>query len=135
MSKLYLEIFDPERKKTFEKLSSFSSAGFLAGGTALALQLGHRKSLDFDIFLPKPISRRFVKKVIAVFGKTITTRVSTGDLLLIKTAQNIEIHFVYIWYKQISPTVKTNSLDLARKPIGMLRVKSPILAFILLLRR
>ncbi|MBI1883804.1 MAG: nucleotidyl transferase AbiEii/AbiGii toxin family protein [Chlamydiae bacterium] len=29
---------------------------YLAGGTALALQLGHRISVDFDFFTPKPFN-------------------------------------------------------------------------------
>ncbi len=28
---------------------------YLAGGTALALQLGHRQSVDFDFFTQKPL--------------------------------------------------------------------------------
>lgn len=113
MSELYLEILDHERKKAWGKLSVFSKYGILAGGTALAFQLGHRKSFDFDIFLPKPISRQFYKKVLNVFGKNIITRVSTGDILLIKTPENIEIHFVYVWHLNLFPTIKTNSLDLS----------------------
>lgn len=113
MSKLYLEIFDPERKRVFEKLAFFNKNGILAGGTALALQLGHRYSLDFDIFLPNLISRQFFRKVVRVFGKNITTRISTNDLLLIKTAENIEVHFVYLEYKNLFPPVETNSINLA----------------------
>jgi len=39
MSKIYPEIFDQERKETFQKLKTFGSKSYLAGGTALALQL------------------------------------------------------------------------------------------------
>ena len=35
---------------------------YLAGGTAAALQIGHRISVDFDFFTPNnAISRQFVK--------------------------------------------------------------------------
>ena len=33
--------------------SSIVQDGYLAGGTALALQMGHRQSVDFDFFLRK----------------------------------------------------------------------------------
>ena len=113
MSKLYLEILDPERKKIFKKLSSFKKDGVLAGGTGLALQIGHRKSFDFDIFLPKPIPKRFFRKVVEVFGGNLETRVSTGDILLVKTPEDVEIHFVYVWYKGLFEPVKTSSLKLS----------------------
>lgn len=112
MLKLCQEILDPKRKRVWQELSALKKYGVLAGGTALAFQLGHRKSFDFDLFLPKPISRQFYKKVLDIFGKNIITRVSTGDILLIKTTENIDIHFVYVWYKNIYPTIKTDSLDL-----------------------
>lgn len=35
----------------------------LRGGTALALQIGHRKSYDFDIFLPTDIPQELLTKV------------------------------------------------------------------------
>ena len=50
MSKIFLEILDPERQKVFTRLTAFCDDGYLAGGTALALQLGHRVSIDFDVF-------------------------------------------------------------------------------------
>ena len=43
-------------KLIFEKLVKFKKPGYLAGGTALALQLGHRVSYDFDIFCGKEVS-------------------------------------------------------------------------------
>ena len=113
MLELYQEIFDPERKKLWEKLAAFTQDGFLAGGTALALQLGHRKSFDFDIFLPNPISSQFYHKVLKILGQEGKPRVRTGDLLLVQTPEKIDVHFVYYWYKNILPLIKTSSLDLA----------------------
>lgn len=112
MSQLYLEILDAERLKIFNKLSAFSPLGFLAGGTALALQIGHRKSFDFDVFLPKSLSAKFYQKVLNVFGQETKTRLRTGDLLLVQTREEIEIHFVYYWYKNLQPLIKTSSISL-----------------------
>jgi hypothetical protein len=63
MSRLYFDILTTAQKKTFESLKAFSKYGLLGGGTALALQLAHRKSYDFDVFNSKPISKRFLLKV------------------------------------------------------------------------
>ncbi len=47
----HLDILPPAQKKLWPKLSFTKEMGFcLYGGTALALQLGHRESVDFDFF-------------------------------------------------------------------------------------
>ena len=69
MTKLYLDILDDRRKRLFSMLKSFEGEWVLAGGTALALQIGHRKSIDFDLFSPKPISRTLYHSVCDVFGE------------------------------------------------------------------
>ena len=48
--KLKLEILDKERIKILSLLKIFKDDFYLAGGTGLALQLGHRESVDFDFF-------------------------------------------------------------------------------------
>ncbi len=47
---MHLEILDKEKQDLLPHLVLFSQQFYLAGGTALALQLGHRKSEDFDFF-------------------------------------------------------------------------------------
>ncbi|NCO12125.1 MAG: hypothetical protein COZ34_05260 [Candidatus Pacebacteria bacterium CG_4_10_14_3_um_filter_34_15] len=45
-------------------VKEFSSQFGLVGGTAIALQLGHRRSIDFDLFIQKPFSNDRVRDVI-----------------------------------------------------------------------
>lgn len=49
---MHLESLDEAQKEIFPKLNVFDEFS-LVGGTALALQLGHRKSVDFDLFSNK----------------------------------------------------------------------------------
>lgn len=94
MEKLHLEIFDSERKDVFQKLSTFRPVGFLSGGTALALQLGHRVSYDFDIFCPKEIASTFAVKV----QKEIEVKevmVNNGDEFSFFTGQDVKISFIF----------------------------------------
>lgn len=45
-------------------IKQFSSDYYLVGGTALALQYGHRRSLDFDLFTPKPFETQpIIRKI------------------------------------------------------------------------
>jgi hypothetical protein len=45
-----LQVLDHDQQKLLPLLEDFSRDHFLAGGTAIALKLGHRKSIDFDFF-------------------------------------------------------------------------------------
>jgi predicted nucleotidyltransferase component of viral defense system len=51
---LHLDILPEGQLRLFETLSSqsFINDFYLAGGTCLALQIGHRRSIDFDFFIP-----------------------------------------------------------------------------------
>ncbi len=59
MPDLHFEVLPKKQFQLWQKLQSEAPAlgnlGFyLAGGTALALQIGHRQSLDFDFFSQQP---------------------------------------------------------------------------------
>ena len=45
-------------------IKQFSTDYYLVGGTALALQYGHRRSLDFDLFVPKPFENQPIIRTI-----------------------------------------------------------------------
>ena len=48
--KLHLEILPTEQRTLWDELGGTPNHFTLYGGTALALQLGHRESIDFDFF-------------------------------------------------------------------------------------
>ena len=50
-------------------LQIFSENFGLVGGTAIALQIGHRHSIDFDLFTNKPFSNFNIKKRISKYRK------------------------------------------------------------------
>lgn len=53
-----LEILPPEQQELWPSLRGLMTGGWvLYGGTALALRLGHRVSIDFDFFNDQPIDR------------------------------------------------------------------------------
>lgn len=53
-----MEILPPPQQRLWPELSPAVDLGFvLYGGTAIALQLGHRPSVDFDFFTEKPLNR------------------------------------------------------------------------------
>lgn len=60
---------------------------YLAGGTALALLIGHRRSLDFDLALPGPISPFSIERRLHAAGFAVQrTMTATTDELSILVA-------------------------------------------------
>lgn len=54
---------------------------YLAGGTALALQVGHRQSVDLDFFTRRSeFDEKKIEEILSVQGKWITTAISKGTL-------------------------------------------------------
>ena len=55
---------------------------YLAGGTALALQIGHRLSVDFDFFSYEPLPENLLKKVKRIFeGRQLSVTYSAPEQL------------------------------------------------------
>ena len=63
---MHSEAIKSEQKKVFAKLSKFPQF-YLCGGTGLALQIGHRVSIDFDLFSEKEIPSGLLSKIKRVF--------------------------------------------------------------------
>ena len=94
MGNLHLEILDNNRRLIFQKLSFFAHLGYLAGGTALALQISHRISYDFDVFCPKEIEDNFPAKVKKEIGIK-ETLINSSDEFTFLTGDDIKISFIY----------------------------------------
>ena len=66
---MHKEIFSQEQAKMFPLLKSFADDFFLVGGTAIALQLGHRQSIDFDLASGKEIDAMEIRSKLKKIGK------------------------------------------------------------------
>ncbi len=111
MSKIHLELLDKERKKIFNDLSVFKQRGYLAGGTGLALQLNHRISEDFDIFVYKEIDNRLRLTIEKTFGN-VDFYINTADQVSFKTNRGVKVTFLWYYYKPLFPMVKATGLPL-----------------------
>ena len=58
---MHTEILSEKQKNLLSLISAFSKEYYLVGGTAIALYLGHRTSIDFDLFTNKNIKRNSIK--------------------------------------------------------------------------
>ena len=61
---MHKEILTSEQVELLPLIQKFSKDFILVGGTAIALHLGHRQSIDFDLFTTKKFnSKRIEKKI------------------------------------------------------------------------
>ncbi len=65
---MYSEILSDNQKQLLPFLKQFGKDFILVGGTAIALQLGHRRSVDFDLFRSKSFNSARIKRKIAESG-------------------------------------------------------------------
>jgi hypothetical protein len=112
MLKIHLDLFDQHRQTVFDKLSAFKRYGYLAGGTALALQLNHRISYDFDVFVSDEIGNSLRQKIRSEFGE-VSYSLNTNDQINFETNEHIKVTFFWYYFPTFTPLVETKSISLA----------------------
>lgn len=96
------EILDKEREALFKKLLPYTTGFVLGGGTALALQIAHRKSFDFDFFSSERIKKNLAEKL-SQNGLINTVSVDTADELTFFTSKDIKVTFLYYPFRHAFP--------------------------------
>lgn len=61
---MYKNILSEGQLAMLPLIRQFSADFYLVGGTALAFQYGHRRSIDFDLFTPKPFENEQILRII-----------------------------------------------------------------------
>jgi hypothetical protein len=68
-----MDILPPAQQRLWPALRQAPALGFaLYGGTAVALRLGHRSSVDFDFFSGKPLDRMAVETAFPFVARSTT---------------------------------------------------------------
>lgn len=113
---IHYRILDDQRINVLPKLLPFRELGFyLAGGTALALQIGHRDSIDFDFFCLDSFDTTslFSKIEQQFFGHNIVRLQDELNTLEIVVDDVIRLSFMTYKYQLIEPVISTDFFDLA----------------------
>jgi len=61
---MHLNILSDKQNELLSFISSFKRNYYLVGGTAIALHIGHRRSIDYDLFTDKALKKSFLKRKI-----------------------------------------------------------------------
>ena len=82
---------------------------YLAGGTALALQIGHRTSIDFDFYDKTEFELDTILRQFRQFFKNLSViQMSNGTLIV--DVEGIQVSLFYYDYKVIRPFLHTKHL-------------------------
>ena len=112
---MHLAAIKSEQKEIFNKLKHFPEF-YLVGGTALALQIGHRISVDFDLFSEKEISPKLLDKVQKIFnGREMEIVINHSEQLSIKV-NGIKIDFVRYNFRPLADLLDFGGVKLLSVP-------------------
>jgi len=59
---MHLNILSDKQNELLSFISGFRRNYYLVGGTAIALHIGHRRSIDFDLFTDKKLNKLLIRK-------------------------------------------------------------------------
>ena len=106
---MFQDILTNKQINLLNLLSEFSSKYYLVGGTAIALQIGHRRSIDFDLFSFYEIEYQNIVKAIRKLNYDIefTFNQDVDELSLL--VNSVRISFVSypfpidsnLWFKDV----------------------------------
>ena len=104
----YKEILTDEQKKILPLVGKFAKDFGLVGGTAIALNIGHRRSIDFDLFSLKEFDNYQIKRKISKNYK-IESTINDEEGQYTVLIRGVRFTFLYYPYK-ISFSEKFNNV-------------------------
>jgi predicted nucleotidyltransferase component of viral defense system len=126
---IHWEALASETRRVFDALATLPipSDFYLAGGTALALQLGHRISSDLDFFSPDNLLGTAERAALAYRIQAITpcTIKREYDEQLYANLIGVEVSFIYQHHPLLFPTLEVSGLRLAQPAdIGLMKLSA-----------
>lgn len=109
------DILNENRKAVLLLLRPFKEHFYLAGGTGLALQLGHRDSMDFDFFTQNHIdTAKLFNELLEIFeGRQIVRTLEEKDSLNIVVDGEIKLSFLRYPYALLKECSDEENFKLA----------------------
>ena len=106
---MHTEALTEEGLRLFPALAAFDDF-YLAGGTALALQIGHRLSVDFDLFCDGLIDRTLLSKVKKIFTDFLVEPVINNPDELTAFVGQVKMTFLSYPFPLVQPQVSVDGV-------------------------
>lgn len=112
---MFYNILDKKRLDILPLFKNFKKVFYLAGGTALALQIGHRDSVDFDFFGPENIdTKKLFEEIFETFkGHKILKIQEEKNTLTVLIDDNIKLSFFGYKYRLLNKPIEDENLKIA----------------------
>jgi len=112
---MHEEALTKESADIFSLFGSFSGF-YLVGGTSLALQIGHRRSVDFDFFSYELLPQNLLPKIKRIFvEKSISVTYKAAEQLNL-IINDVKVTFFNYPYPNIYPLIDWRTIKLASVP-------------------
>lgn len=110
---MFGQSIEPKTKRVLEKIAKtwIAKDFYLAGGTALAVWLGHRESIDLDWFCRDGFSDRKIKEELAKIGEFKLSGEDKGTIH--GELDGVKVTFLHYGYKQLFPAAVFEGINLA----------------------
>ncbi len=87
--KPHMEVLPPVQQRLWPGLRPAAGLGFvLYGGTAIALRLGHRSSVDFDFFSSQPLARGALHSALPFMARSRVLQDQPDTLTVLVSGEN-----------------------------------------------
>ncbi len=112
---MFYDILDKKRIEILPLLKKFKKEFYLAGGTSLALQIGHRDSIDFDFFKYEDIQiDELFNSIKEVFCDYKILKIQEEEnTLTVLIDENIKLSFFSYRYELLKDLINEKFLTLA----------------------
>lgn len=108
-----IEVLDERTPGLIKRLEFLKSMSFyLADGTGLALQLGHRKSFDLDFFTPESFLPEELASLFRIKGFSVEGEIRS-TLTLHCIIEGVKTSFIYYPEPLLFPAISFNSIIIA----------------------
>lgn len=110
---MFSETISPDTNRLIEKLKNLPwlSPYYLAEGTALALHLGHRTSIDLDFFSESEVEEMAMVDHLRTAGNLRLDQIGKGTI--VGNLDSVRISFFKYPYRLLDPLIEWNGLNVA----------------------
>lgn len=104
---MFYAILDKKRHDILPLFRNFKNSFYLAGGTSLALQIGHRDSIDFDFFSEDDINTgELFERLREIFEGHIVVKIQEEkNTLTVLVDESVKVSFFTYRYTLIDKTI------------------------------
>lgn len=123
---LQTRTIDPGTLGLLKRLMSLNDPRqfYLVGGTSLALQMGHRVSVDLDLFTSEPFDKSGLLELLNTHFEEVTLE-SEGTSMLITNIEQVKVDFVKMGYPILFPTLEIEGVRMLEiKDIAPMKPKA-----------